>query len=420
MRAAAALAAVVAAACFGGPPRGSTPAELGSGIAAALRGGDLQLADDVLARGRAAHPRDGSLRLWAALLAGMRGEDLVCLSHYQALVIGADRGGLGEADLHGRMGELLFRLGRWGEAVQPLRRGLAGEAADLRRALLEMAIRLPWQRPQPARTAAELPLVESSLPELVCTVGGRQRAFVLDTGANWTTLSASTAAELGVEALTSAGLATDGTGHRFEVQVGLLHDFALGDIALGPLPVMVVDDARLTLRDRFGGAPRQFTGLIGLDVLRWFRITFDPQRRSVFVQQRQDRPTANAVPSLRVEGGLLVGVRIEGRPFWFAMDTGASHSSLTPAGLAALPGGAQRATETFRPVRSPGGRRIAVRQVEGLTLRVSGAQFAGVTLPIVERVASAFFPVHGVLGADLLLRCRTTIDRAQVLLELPD
>ena len=45
----------------------------------------------------------------------------------------------------------------------------------------------------------------------------------------------------------------------------------------------------------------------------------------------------------------------------------------------------------------------------------NGKGFDGKTLPIIERPHDGF-PVHGVLGADLLMRCRVTIDRGWVVL----
>ena len=43
-------------------------------------------------------------------------------------------------------------------------------------------------------------------------------------------------------------------------------------------------------------------------------------------------------------------------------------------------------------------------------LRCNDARFEGVTLPVVARGRSELFPVHGVLGTDLLARCRVTLD----------
>jgi hypothetical protein len=86
--------------------------------------------------------------------------------------------------------------------------------------------------------------------------------------------------------------------------------------------------------------------------------------------------------------------------------------------LAALPGGASRAQESFSRVLSPGGARLAGREVRGLVLRVSDVRFRGVDLPIVEREPSRLFPLHGVLGANLLMRCRAILDSGRCRLEL--
>jgi hypothetical protein len=183
------------------------------------------------------------------------------------------------------------------------------------------------------------------------------------------------------------------------------------------VPVLVVEDSRLTLHDPFGGAVRPAQGLVGLDVLARFRVTLDPQRGSVVFGPRRGLPETESAPCLRVEAFLLVPVRAEGRTLWFALDTGASHSSLTEQGLLELPGGARRAVDAHRRVRSPGGSRFAVRLVPGLTLELSEVRFRAVDLPVVARRAPAVFPLHGVLGSDLLLRCRTTIDGGRVRVE---
>ncbi len=93
-------------------------------------------------------------------------------------------------------------------------------------------------------------------------------------------------------------------------------------------------------------------------------------------------------------------------------DTGASHSSLTSLGVDNLPPG-RRAAPSFRRVRTVGGGMIAVRELRDLVLRVSDARFRGVVLPIVDRGSGGSFPVHGVLGMDLLGRCRVTFDRGR-------
>jgi hypothetical protein len=120
-----------------------------------------------------------------------------------------------------------------------------------------------------------------------------------------------------------------------------------------------------------------------------------------------------SVQCVRADGRCLVPVVVEGAPLWFVLDTGASHSSLTAEGLARIPSGEGRAVASYRRVRTVGGSLVAVREVRGLVLRCSEARFLQVTLPVVARAGSELFPVHGVLGIDLLSRCRLTLDRGR-------
>lgn len=150
-----------------------------------------------------------------------------------------------------------------------------------------------------------------------------------------------------------------------------------------------------------------------MDLLGACRLTIDPERGGVVLAVPQGLPAEQSVQCVRVEGRCLVPVTVEGARLWFVLDTGASHSSLTSSGLARIAGGRERAAATFRRVRTVGGGFVAVRELRGLVLRCSEARFLQVTLPIVERGRTEFFPVHGVLGIDLLGRCRVTLDRGR-------
>ena len=159
-------------------------------------------------------------------------------------------------------------------------------------------------------------------------------------------------------------------------------------------------------------------GVVGLDVLSRFRTTFDPDRRSVVFQNPRGtldaEPDAGTVPLVLNAGCMQLPVTIEGVKLWFILDTGASHRSLTDLGLRALPGGAARATIEHRPHRTLSGTSRIVRQVPNLSLDVSDVGFTGMSLPVRPQRRSSSFPVHGVLGADVLMRCRVTIDRGRV------
>jgi hypothetical protein len=183
--------------------------------------------------------------------------------------------------------------------------------------------------------------------------------------------------------------------------------------------VLVVRDQTLAMRDLFGGPARGVDGLLGLDVLMRFRIVIDPKAEVVSIMTPQGLAAGSAAPCLRVDGGLRLPVEVEGKSLWFQLDTGASHSSLTTSGIAQLSGGDARATPSFRSVRAPGGTRLSVRELRNLSVRVSGASFSDVALPVIDRPTGASgFPLHGVLGADLVLRCRATLDSGRLLLEV--
>jgi hypothetical protein len=183
------------------------------------------------------------------------------------------------------------------------------------------------------------------------------------------------------------------------------------------VPTLVVDDERLAMRDLHGGPERPPIGVLGLDLLGLFRMTLDPVRKSLVLEMPRGLANASSVQCVRSEGRCLVPVMIEGERLWFVLDTGASHSSLTPQGLAKLPRGESRAVPGYRRVRTAGGGGVSVREVRNLELTVSQARFVGVSLPVVARAGRGAFPVHGVLGIDLMRQCRVTLDGGRARME---
>lgn len=386
-------------------------------IDAALRAGDPAVAADTLARARQRFPDDPDLRAWSAVVEQIHWRDLAALDDLRELERRRDYGTLGREEIMGRIGELLFAIGSYAESRPFLTAGGVGTGADRRLALARVTRDLPRSRRALSDLAAELPLRGGPLPELLCRIGARQRPFVLDTGASFTTITRSLARDLGVIDTIDAGLGRDGIGQSFPVAFAVVQDFGLGRIELGDIPVVVVADQHLAMRDTFGEADVRPLGVVGLDVLARFRVSFDPERESVVFELPRGLDAVSSVECVQYGGNCLVPVQVEGRRLWFVLDTGASHSSLTGAGVLALPGGDRRAVDAYRRVRSPGGTQHVVRRVPGLTLTIAQLRFAGVDLPVVLRPPSGLFPVHGVLGVDLLLACRTTFDRGRLRLQ---
>lgn len=403
------------AACAGRPPAPPVDAMLQE-VASALAEGKLEAAIDLVARARRYHPADPAAAAWSSMVADLLWqEDRAITEQIAALrnarIAGADAPQL--QTLSGRLGELLFQAGRWGECSGPLLVGAIGPDEVRRRAFATVASTLAFLRKPAGPLLAEQPLLPGDAPEFVCGTAGRLRPFAIDTGTSMTTVARTLADELGVRNRMPGGIALDGAGKELPIEVGAVDAFAVGDVDLGSVPVLIVDDAAMRLRDAHGGPERVPRGVLGLDLLAAFRMTLDPERQSVVLELPRGLPEGESVQCVRSEGRCLAPVFVEGVRMWFVLDTGASHSSMTAAGVAALPGGDARATPAFRRVRTVGGGLVAVREVRDLVLRCSDARFTGVTLPVVSRAQGTSFPVHGVLGVDLLSRCRVTIDRGR-------
>jgi predicted aspartyl protease len=405
--------AAVAATCTVARAPEQPPDDLARTISALLAAGNVEQADMTRERARQLYPDDGLVLWWSATVSNLLWQDERAATELDSLRRTRDRGGLDPVQCNGLLGDVLFRSGRWGESIGPLQAAYAGPDGLRRTAFAIAAGELPFRRKQTGPLATEQPLLEGTCPEFLCGSSALRRPFAIDTGTSMTTLSRSLASELGVHVVTGAGQARDGTGHELPVEVGVLPSCFVGDVDLGAVPVLIVDDERLQLRDMFGGAERSPQAVLGLDLLALFRLTLDPQRHSVVLELPRGLAEDDSVQCVRAEGRCLVPVAVEGTRLWFVLDTGASHSSLSEAGLLALPDGAARAVAGYRRIRTASGPGTAVREVRDLVLRLSQVRFRGVTLPVIQRESAGAFPVHGVIGADLLLQCLVTLDRGR-------
>jgi hypothetical protein len=415
----------LAAACAADPPRPVEDTLVQ--IEHALRDGRIEEAAEVAASVRIRDPQHVAAAEFSADVAELTWRDDDAVRDLTAALRNCRVDGRempGEAEVHGRLGDILFRAGRYAESIEPLREGSLARHGERRRAFAAIAQLLPAVRRADGPLVSEHPLLPGDKPEFACGTTGKQRSFVIDTGTAMTTLSVSLADELGVQSQQPAGHAVDSTGQTLPTQVGVLPDFTIGDIRLGAVPVLVIDDAAFELRDLYsdphGGPIRMPRAVLGLDLIGACRLTLDPERKSVVLELPRGLPVEQSVQCVRVEGRCLVPVFVDDVRMWFVLDTGASRSSLAEAGLMALPGGANRAVPSEPlTVYKVGGVTKSVYEVRDLVIRCSQARFLGVTLPVVPRDPEGAFPVHGVLGIDLLGRCRVTLDRGRARLTAP-
>ena len=383
--------------------------------ATALSNGRLEEAVELVSEARRRDPRNVNAARWSGLIAELLWQDDMAIDEQMAAIrLARPEENLAElASLRGQLGDRLFQAGRWGESATPLFAGANGKDIERRRAFATIAAQLPFSRHFAGPVVTEQPMLSGAAPEFVCGTGGLLRPFAIDTGTSMTTVGETFADELGVVSRRVAGSAVDGTGRKLAIEVGLLRRFRVGNVDIGDVPVLVVADSALRLRDLRGGPESVPRGVLGLDLIAACQLTLDPERGSVVLELPRGLSAKDSVQCVRVEGRCLVPVVVEGKRLWFVLDTGASHSSLTTRGLDAMRGKERRAVPSFRRVRTVGGGLVAVREVTGLVVRCSDARFVGVTLPVIDRGRSVLFPVHGVLGVDLLSRCRVTLDRGR-------
>lgn len=418
-RAQAAMAAallLLVAGCRVRPPAPDVQEQIDA-ILAALAVGDIEGATTMAEAARGRHPRHGGVAITTAAIHDLLWREDLAIAAWREALASQDRGGMSPGRLQGRLGEQLFLAGRFGEALAPLLAGSAEELGRRRLALVTVARELPFRRRVSGPLMTEQALLEGALPEFLCSAGAVERPFVVDTGSSTTAVAASVADLAQARARADLGGVPDGKGQTIPAAMGVIDAFAVGDVQLGAIPVLIVPDENLAMRDFFGGPDRPPEGVLGLDVLALFRMTLDAPRRRLVLERPRGLATGDSVQCVRSDGRCLVPLAIEGRRLWFVLDTGASHSSITKEGLMLLPGGESRAQPGFRRVRSAGGSSLSVREVRSLVLRVSQTRFSGVDLPVVPRVGSGLFPVHGVLGADLIAQCRLTFDQGRIRME---
>jgi Aspartyl protease len=399
--------------------RDRSPAPASDYVVAAVRElgkGNFDEAEDILLRCRGRFPDDEVTIRWLAELHLMRWRDEAALDLLLELTLADRVTTVSRRELKGQVGDLLFRLGKYGESASYLRSGSAGEAEEQRKAKAFVTLGLPYVRSELEIEPTRIRLFDGIWPAMLCTFDGKDRVCVLDTGSSMSAFAESMAREVGATDVSKFGLISDSLGRKHLASIGIIPNVAFGDIELGATPVLILDDERLSLRELSTGPDKAPMGIIGIDVLSRFRFTLDMSQQLARLDRPRELTDRNSQPCLAVEGCLALPVRVDGVTMWFILDTAASHSSLTKRGLADLPGGDRRATPDYRSLKSLGNSFVS-KKVTGVVVQTSAVKFTGIEFPIVDRVSVGVFPVHGVLGVDLLRHCRMTLDGGRILLE---
>ncbi len=308
------------------------------------------------------------------------------------------------------LGDLRFYQSRWKDFLEYADR-YTGEVADdvpLARAYAPTEaeeIDLPARRERLFLRSSPL-----GTPVVPVRVNGVAQWFWLDTGAGLTVLAAETARRCGVEPLegTPAPVST-ATRHKITARAARVEDLQIGTARFRHHPVIIVDDADLTLRWGKRPAGVRIRGIVGWKAIRHLDLDVDLAGGELWLRPTEPRsePTRNLAwigyPVVRVWS--KAGTRLN-----FGLDTGALQSSLTDTGLNRL--GVTTSRTTRRRIVSAGGSEIITgRILSGVTLFTSGYELSFRQLTArPDTGAAAFIQLDGILGSDLLRASRVRLD----------
>lgn len=160
------------------------------------------------------------------------------------------------------------------------------------------------------------------------TVNGVQAPWILDTGADFSVVTASLAQRLGVKPSSEAAHTKGGTnGIENTIHLGLLPELKLGGVTIRNIVLLIFDDESLRF-DLGANATYQINGILGYPVFQSLgAATFTSDGH--FVADAVAEPPGRSSRLFMNKLTLLVEGTVEGRKLLFALDTGADRSRLT-------------------------------------------------------------------------------------------
>jgi len=242
----------------------------------------------------------------------------------------------------------------------------------------------------------------AGLPRASLTVNGETVQAIVDTGASFSTLNASTAVRLHARLVGPGVTVKSSSSDAVTARLAVAAKLNIGSVQFENVVFIVFPDAALSFAD---GA-YTIDAIVGLPILRGLR-------RLEFADGEKDRghlrlgPAPQAVKAdanLMLDGLqpiALVGVDGTDLPLRMLVDTGADKTQLKQLAVRDFP--KLGPSGTLDSLRIGGAGAVAVQQaapaISKLTLSVSGA---AVSLSDVPVLASTSPVLHGVLGQDLL------------------
>jgi len=271
------------------------------------------------------------------------------------------------------------------------------------------------------RTEIPFRLVGGDQPLIVIAArfnGSAPIDCALDTGASHAMLLPEIGARLGVKVEETRE--AKGAGGATTVQIGRAESVALGDAEARDVSILMSDDLR-----RIGAAiGHPLGGNIGHSFLGRFRLTVDYERSVLTLctpeeppdpaPARAELPFTLAHPAKPL---VMIPVEVEGRPFRFAVDTGASTTVISPE-VARL----SEVAATAMPAMTGGGGAVAASSAVIASLAIGPVRLSRVRVTVAEFLEplgrAVGTKLDGIIGTNVLRRFKVTIDYPAAILRL--
>jgi predicted aspartyl protease len=162
-------------------------------------------------------------------------------------------------------------------------------------------------------------------------VNGHKGTWIFDTGANWSTVSESEAAEMGLALRETNTYVKGSTGKKNPLRVAIAGDLRFANAHLKNVVFLVLSDKALYV----GPLKYQIRGILGIPVLRALGRVSMSAKGVVRIEAKG--ASAEGEPNLFLDGwDLVVDVRHGDRRLEMNLDTGANATSLNPSSRDAL------------------------------------------------------------------------------------
>jgi len=238
------------------------------------------------------------------------------------------------------MASALVRLGRYGDAALALSEVLhltplndldrtdTENSRALYQSLADIAPQTVEFAEETATQAEFSPLGSWDVP---VEVNGHKGKWIFDTGANWSTVSESEAAEMGLAPRETNTYVKGSTGKTNPLRVAIAGDLRVADAHLRNVVFLVLSDKALYV----GPLQYQIRGILGIPVLRALGRVAISAKGVIRIEAKG--ATVDGEPNLFLDGwDLITDVRHGCRRLEMVLDTGANATALNPSFREAL------------------------------------------------------------------------------------